>query len=519
METESLWNIKQLVEAKTGLLIREQDLKKFHEVVVARIKHHRLPSPEDYQRLLQDHAHTSDPEWQKLASQITIGESFFFRDKGQFAVLREEILPELIAARQPERSLKIWSAGCSSGEEPYSLAILMDTLLPRQEDWRVRILGTDINGDAIDKARRGIYGPWSFRMCRDELKRYYFTAEKDAWEIRERIRNLVEFRYGNLLDLPEDLNSELQDVDLILCRNVFISFKKEAISQALDRFSGLLREGGYLMTGHGELHGNGLVRKNLRAKVFEGSVIYRKIAPGACQPAPKAPEAVLQPRALPKSAPLAHKTKPKAAPPKPQAARKVKKAPAVVMSPMPSETSSPLKDLIRRGDYAAAIALGDSIVKQNPKNFEVLHLLAQAYANRGQHDRAESLCQQMLKTKTQPAKPYFLLAHIAEAQGNHEEAKKLFKKVIYLDPGSVAAYLELSGLYAREHDRKRADSMRQTAVRLLMGMAPDQMVEPYQEVTAGELVRLLMEKVVRSSPGTDDGRGFSTHEQRKSNGQ
>jgi chemotaxis protein methyltransferase CheR len=495
METESLGNIKQLIEAKTGLLIREQDLKKFHEVVAARIKHHRLASPEDYQRLLRNHANTSDPEWQKLASLITIGESYFFRDKGQFAVLREQILPELIATQQPVRSLKIWSAGCSSGEEPYSLAILMDELLPRQADWQIRILGTDINGDGIDKARRGTYGSWSFRMCRDELKRDYFTAQKDAWEIMERIRNLVKFRSGNLLDLPEDLNSELQGVDLILCRNVFIYFNKEAISQALDRFSRLLREGGYLMTGHGELHGHGLVLNTFQARVCEGSVIYQKIAPGACQPALKAQEAVRQPQAWPKSAPLTHKIKPKAAPPQPQAARKVEKAPAVVMSPKPPETSSLLKDLFTRGDYAAAIALGESLMKQDPKNFEVLYLLAQAYANRGQHDQAASLCLQMLKTETQAAIPYFLLAHIAEAQGEPEEAKKLFKKVLYLDPGFVAAYLELSGLYAREHDRKRAESMRQTAVRLLMGISPDQMVVPYQEVTAGELVRLLKERI------------------------
>lgn len=495
METESLWNIKQLIEAKTGLLIREQDLNKFQEMVAARIKHHRLASPEEYQRLLRGYANTSDSEWQKLASMITIGESYFFRDKGQFAVLREQILPELITARQPDRLLRIWSAGCSSGEEPYSLAILLDELLPRQEYWRVRILGTDINGNALEKARQGIYGPWSFRMCREELKRDYFTAQKDAWEIKGRIRNLVEFRQDNLLDLPKDLNSELQGVDLILCRNVFIYFNKEGISQTLDRFSRLLREGGYLVTGHGELHGQGLVLTPFQARVCEGSVVYQKITPGACQPAPNAPEAVRQPRALPKSAPLTRKTKPKAAPPKPQADRKVKKAPAVVMSPKPPETSSPLKDLFSRGEYAAAIALGDSIVKQDPNNFEALHLLAQAYANRGQHDRAASLCQQMLKSKAQTAIPYFLLAHIAEAQGDHEEAKKLLKKVLYLDPVFVAAYLELSSLYAREHDRKRAESMRQTAVRLLMRMAPDQMVEPYQEVTAGELVSLLKEKV------------------------
>lgn len=497
METKSLQNLKQQIEAKTGLLIRDQDLGKFREVVAARIKHLRLASPEDYQRLLRDQAATGDAEWQKLAALITTGESYFFRDKGQFAVLREQILPELIAAREPQRTLKIWSAGCASGEEPYSLAILLDELLPRPADWQVRILGTDINGEAIDKARRGIYSPWSFRMCRDELKRDYFTPQKDAWEIKERIRNLVEFHYGNLVDLPGDISFQLQDTDLIICRNVFIYFKKEAISQALVNFARLLREGGYLMTGHGELHGHGLGLKAFKAGACKGSVVYQKIAPGACLPAPKATNVVRQPQAWPKSAPSTPKPspKPKAAPPNPQAARKDKKAPAVVAAPASPEAPAPLTDLFQRGDYAAAIAQGESILKADPKNFEVLHLLARAYANKGQHDKAASLCQQMLEIKPQAAAPYFLLAHLAEAQGDPEEAKKQFKKVIYLDPSCVAAYLELSSLYDQEHDRKRADTMRQSAVTLLRGMAPDQRVEPYQEFTAGELVALLMEQV------------------------
>jgi chemotaxis protein methyltransferase CheR len=160
METAAIGNIKQQIEARTGLRVRDQDLEKLREIVVSRIKHHHLASPADYQRLLGNCAPSSDPEWQKLASLITIGESYFFRDKGQFAVLREQVLPELIAAREPQRTLKIWSAGCASGEEPYSLAILVDELFPQAANWQVRIFGTDIDGDAIDRARQGIYrGP------------------------------------------------------------------------------------------------------------------------------------------------------------------------------------------------------------------------------------------------------------------------------------------------------------------------------------------------------------------------
>lgn len=499
METESLWNIKQQVEANTALLICEQDLDRLREVVAARIEHYHLASLEDYECLLQYHSQTSESEWQKLASLITLGESYFFRDRGQFALLREQILPELISARQPQRTLNIWSAGCSTGEEPYSLAILLDELLPNQKDWQIRILGTDINGGAIDKARQGIYGARSFRLCSAELQGSYFTARQDTWKIKERIRNLVEFHYGNLLELSGDLRAELHNVDLIMCRNVFIYFNKRAIIQGLANFTRLLREGGYLLTGHGEFFGNGFMLRPFKTRVCGRFVIYQKMAAGACLDEPKASEVLRQPDALSPNTSPTHQTKPPIGSPKLQDVSKVKKTSGINAPPANLKMPSPLADLFSRGDYTTAIARGQAILKQDPQNFEVLHLMAQAFANAGKHDEAVSLCQQMLQIKTQALKPQLLLAHIAEVKGDYEEAKKLLKKVISQDPCFVAAYLELSGLYTREHDQQRADNMRQTAVRLLQGMPPDQEVEPYQEVTAGELVELLMDNPTETS--------------------
>jgi chemotaxis protein methyltransferase CheR len=260
----------------------------------------------------------------------------------------------------------------------------------------------------------------------------------------------------------------------------------------LATFARLLRKGGFLMTGHGELHGHAPGLKTFKTRLCEGSVIYQKIDPAACLPAPGVTEVVRQPQGPPAtSSPGAGKTshKPRAAPAKPHSARKV--ALAAAGAPKPPESRAPLHDLFNRGKYAAAIVLGENLLKQDPKNFEVMHLLAQAHANLGKHDQAAALCRQMLKIRTQAASPYFLLAHLAEAQGDREEAKKLFKKVIYLDPGCVAAYFELTGLYAREHDRKRAETMRQTALGLLKNMAPEQRVEHYPKVTAGELAELM----------------------------
>lgn len=154
-----------------------------------------------------------------------------------------------------------------------------------------------------------------------------------------------------------------------------------------------------------------------------------------------------------------------------------------------------LEARFRRRDYAGAISLGEKIIQGDPNNCAALHLLAQAWANLGEHGKAAGLCRKMMELEAQAAKPYFLLAHIMEAQGDQTSAKQLLKKVIYLDPTFVAAYLELSGLYERERDRKRAATMRQTALALLKCLAPDTIIEPYQEITAAELVHYLREKV------------------------
>ena len=125
-----------------------------------------------------------------MTLQLTIGESYFFRDQGQMTLLKQQILPELIAHKKVQYaeglavpSLRIWSAGCSIGEEPYALAILVKQLIPDCDKWNILILGTDINPESIEKAKRGIYHPWSFRLVNPDLQRWYFYQRQTSWEM------------------------------------------------------------------------------------------------------------------------------------------------------------------------------------------------------------------------------------------------------------------------------------------------------------------------------------------------
>ena len=277
LDENLLQRFKERISEKTGLRIRSQDDDNLCKVIHARTKFHKLSTPEAYYQFLNNDTDQSRHEQQELIGLLTVGESYFFRDKGQFELLKNVILPELIACRKSERILRIWSAGCSTGEEPYSFAILVDELFPQLQDWDILILGTDINKEALERARRGVYTKWSFRMVDPLIRERYFVKRNDEWEIDEKIKRMVEFHYGNLLGNSFPVQtSQIHNMDIILCRNVFIYLNDKAISGVIKKFTATLNEGGYLITGHGELYAQNL--RQLRTILFQESAVYKKIS-------------------------------------------------------------------------------------------------------------------------------------------------------------------------------------------------------------------------------------------------
>lgn len=267
----------QLIAKHTGLHIIGRDGAALKEKIFLRMKYLHLNLPVTYYQLLADSHPDSNEEWQNLVNLLTNSETYFFRDKEQIRLLRNRILPEIIKRKQNSKTIRICSAGCSSGEEPYSLAILLKELIPDIERWNLMILGIDINGEALEKAKTGIYSPWSFRMVDPQIKQRYFRLINNQYHIDSEIKQLVKFQNLNLLQ--ESLTqhkSELQDIDLILCRNVFIYFDKAAIAKVLDKFYHALQPEGYLITGHAELFGQDL--SQFQTKVFPESLVYQRQA-------------------------------------------------------------------------------------------------------------------------------------------------------------------------------------------------------------------------------------------------
>ncbi len=189
-------------------------------------------------------------EFQEMLNRITINETSFFRNDAQLAVFERRILPELMDNR-PDKRLRIWSAGCSSGEEPFTIAMLLHrTLGVRLPDWRIEILGTDISEKALGVASKGLYAPHAMRQTPRLIKDRYFTEEGRNYRLSDEIRSMVNFERHNLKDRLAAKRHGTWDI--IFCRNVLIYFDDAMKESVLGMFHDQLADDGTLFIGHSE---------------------------------------------------------------------------------------------------------------------------------------------------------------------------------------------------------------------------------------------------------------------------
>lgn len=542
-----LGSLRNLVSRRLGLHIREIDLPEFQKKLQQRLTANAMGDFGDYYRLLD--SSTGESEWNSLIPLLTTGETYFFRDKGQIQLLQNQLLPDLIERRRLAHqakgigrpSLRIWSAGCSYGEEPYTVAMLLTQLIPDIHQWDILVLGTDLNPESIQKAKRGVYGQWSFRQVDRAIVTRYFTEHGSRWKVKPEICNLVRLRTGNLVtDDFSAMSCDSRDMDLIICRNVFIYFQPSTIATIVGKFHTALRSDGYFVTGHTELQGQDL--SAFHTLNFNQSVAYQKSSSATSRPsnyldvAPGSGSATqlkppLQPSqttvntslnaalnalssitASPQTSqvPSTHTVPQRGKGSISKRGSISKQAPAK-QTPLsrsrlgnlhtPQQSiGQPLKasgstassqDSVDRArqkydakQYDLAIQLATEIVQSNPNDFEALHLLAQIHSDRADFVLALQYAQSALDIDPTSVETLYLMACMAEAQGDLRKTKQLLKQVIYLAPDSVSAYLILGDLYQQEGDRPRATKMRQSAVTVLQKLSPDTPVSHQGETAA-----------------------------------
>ncbi|WP_437719816.1 CheR family methyltransferase [Sorangium sp. So ce861] len=244
-EDKRLQSLLDLVRERSGI-----DFKKYKQATILRRLRRRMAATDtdtidEYMRYLAEHPE----EHQRLVNSFLIKVTEFMRDPDLFAHLRDVVLPALVAhARSDNKSLRIWSAGCATGEEAYSLAILVSELLgPELDSFNVRIFSTDLDSEAVAFARRGVYGASAVEELPSDLIDRYFVAIDGQYQVKKRIRNLTVFGEHDL-----GQRAPFPHLDLVLCRNVLIYFTSDLQRRTLHLFAFSLREGGYLVLGKAE---------------------------------------------------------------------------------------------------------------------------------------------------------------------------------------------------------------------------------------------------------------------------
>jgi chemotaxis protein methyltransferase CheR len=439
----------------------------------------------------------SKPQIEVLASRLTVGETYFFRDRKVFGALEELALPELIRRHSRERRLRLWSAGCATGEEPYSLAILLRRLLPGFKEWKITILATDINPRFLERAREGVYSSWSFRDCPSWLSDRYFVPDpRGSLRLNEEIKKMVTFSYHNLAeDTYPAITNNTAGLDLILCRNVLMYFSKASRRRVAAKMFRCLVEGGYLFVGPSEL--SPTVFAAYRPIHFKGVTVYRKELKTTDKrpqemPADPAPtdyqfEPVVEttaPVSLPEEGPAEIVARQPPAPKRPPAGGELEEA----------------RVLYAQSRYADAARKIREVSGGEPITPEGAALLARAYANLGMIEQGLAWARQAAGAdKLNPALHY-LAGMLAEENNNLDEAAAALRRAVYLDSGFVLAHFSLGNLARRLGRSAQADKHFANALASLARYDRDEIVPESEGITAGRLEEIIRMLTIREIP-------------------
>ena len=248
LEPEVFRLIRDFVRDYCGIFFDDHSQYLMEKRLSRRLRSYHFSNFRDYYRHLLYHRNR-DEELASIIDILTVNETYFFREQNQLKAFTEEILPELKKTNREKKRLKIWSAGCSTGEEPYTIAMLvLET--GGFHSWNIEIFGSDINQRVLQVARSGIYRKNSFRTTEQYYLRKYFREEDSLFTISDTVKQHVNFSHLNLLD---PVKTKLAGtVDVIFCRNVLIYFDYPSRKKVIEMFYDRLGDGGYLLLGHAE---------------------------------------------------------------------------------------------------------------------------------------------------------------------------------------------------------------------------------------------------------------------------
>jgi chemotaxis protein methyltransferase CheR len=511
---------RNLVLERTGLYFSENKRLDLENGLlkalpgVAAGKFNNDNSLDQYFRLLSDRSSLAgQAEFTRLINLLTVGETYFFRDEGQFDALAASVLPQLIAHKraaaaalgpQFQPQLRLWSAGCATGEEPYSLAMLLHELLPDIDRWYILILATDLNQEFLARARQGVYSEWSFRETKAKIRqsRYFsFDPAAKRYILRPDIRRMVTLAPLNLIeDEYPAIQTNTISLDLILCRNVTIYFTEAATRQVAQRFYEALNPHGWLVVGHSEP--SPTTYQAFQAHTWPNAVLYQKngqpktwAEPEIWPWLPKTGFNLAKPLTLVErstGAIVSSNLNGKSA-----LAGSLPTAP-MVYPPLAAETvetkNQPTSAYeaaitwLNQGRSAEAISELQRQLKQTPNMAPAYTLMGRAYANLEQWAEAEQYCRRAIELDRLQGEAYYLLGLIYQHQEQLEPAIAMLKKAVYIESEQPLTYLHLAALYKQTGQIKHAQRACRNVIKVLEKQPPADIVPHSGGATVGHLL-------------------------------
>jgi len=403
----------------------------------------------------------SAPGWQRLMRALVIGETYFFRNRAHFHLLGDLILPDL--ATHQRKNLHIWSAGCASGEETYSIGMTLYERLPDLTSLSIHLIGTDLNNHAITAARGAVYRSWAFRQTEAAFRAQYFDPVEGGYYVKSFIRAMATFRQANLLAGPP-----LPQLDVIFCCNVLLYFEELAARRAEQLLFEALAPGGWLILGQAEAiraH-----RERWITHIFPGAVAYQKPQAGG-------------------------RTFWQLSPPDLQVVTNgVRRAPHIAATQ--SSVLSPQSYLdavsrFRAEQFDEADGILREVLAQQPDHAAAHVLAACIFANRGALREAHLHLDTALQVDTLQADAHYLKGVLHLEDGSDQAAVEAFRAALYCQRGHPLAAMILGSLYLRQRETARARRTWEEALEFINGTPPDTPVCDLSDMTAESVISFL----------------------------
>lgn len=439
---------KQLIQERCGLRFDGTGEEKLKRALQERMQHLAM-AVAHYRTVLRN----EPQEFQNLVNLLTINETYFFREPEQIRLLTECLIPRLLGARAGLAPVRILSAGCSSGEEPFSLVMALAERYGSSLERLFTVVGGDIDSQALERARRGLYPEFSFRGVASEVRDRYFSRVPQGYQLRPKIREQVTFFGLNLFSgsFPEGL----RDFDVVMFRNVSIYFDAPTRKAILEHLSSLLKDDGVLFVGTAETLANDLGVLPLVEE--QGLFYFAKQARHDPLGATKPPSAADHPDSMSAVCPvtLPPAASPCAIPQRTEASLKQHPGDRTT-SAFAASGLEQASHLTQERLYDAALPLLDQLLADDPRDMRALLLKAHIQINRQEFTAAETGAKQVLEAHPWSVEACYLLGLASKWRQRPTEAIRWFKQATYAYQQCWPAHYYLAELYRAQGDLEPA---------------------------------------------------------------